>query len=113
MGNPVLPKGPVGSWDSGYAVYGTVLLDADGFHYWYSGGQRAAYEGIGYAFSADGLTWAKSVAPIFHITDPHIPYRHERTYTPAVVDHAAKKLLMFYSATGNGQDYAIGLAKQK
>lgn len=118
LGNPVLRKNPLGrTWDSDDAVYGTVLRDVNGFHFWYSGGSCVidsslcpAHEGIGYAFSLDGLTWTKAPRPIFHITDVGAYYRSERTYTPAVVDAGGGRLRMYYSAKGAG-DYAIGLAE--
>ncbi len=115
--NPVLGKGPEGAWDDNDAAYGTVLWDANGFHFWYSGGGPASeggvHAGIGYAFSLDGLTWTKAPNPIFHITDEGASHRDERTYTPSVVDVGRGKLKMYYSAKSADGDYAIGLAVLK
>jgi len=114
VGNPVLRKGLTGTWDDNDAAYGTVLWDANGFHFWYSGGGPASgdcvHAGIGYAFSLDGLTWTKAVNPIFHINDEGASHRDERTYTPSVVDEGRGKLKMYYSAKSAVGDYAIGLA---
>ncbi|MBI2910708.1 MAG: hypothetical protein HYY05_01090 [Chloroflexi bacterium] len=114
---PVLDKGPTGSWDADDAVYGTVLRDGKGYHFWYSGGGPNAgdpvHKGIGYAFSSDGISWTKaSNNPIFHVTDPGAVHRSKRTYTPAVVRSGSDglNLKMFYSARSAAGDYAIGLA---
>ncbi|MEE8343593.1 MAG: hypothetical protein V3R51_07300 [Gammaproteobacteria bacterium] len=114
VGNPVLRKGLLtDAWDNNDAVYGAVLWDANGFHFWYSGGGPASggsvHAGIGYAFSLDGLTWTKALNPIFHINDEGASHRDKRTYTPSVIDDGRGRLKMYYSAKSDG-DYAIGLA---
>ena len=84
---PVLSVGPAGAWDHKYAVaYSAVLRGPDSFyHMWYSGGITRVQEGIGYAVSADGVRWSKSLNnPIFHIYDG-VPTRTSRTYTPLVL----------------------------
>lgn len=61
-----LDTGPAGSWDSQAAAIGAVRRDADGFVTWYEGqgpGTTARGE-IGYAVSADGLTWQKMPEPV-------------------------------------------------
>ncbi len=113
-GNPVLSKSPLPeAWDSGNAVYGTVLRERKRFHFWYSGGNKWVHEGIGYAFSLDGMTWTKAKDPIFHISDGGADHRGERTYTPAVIVNERGRLRMYFSAKSHGGDYAIGLAVQK
>jgi len=109
-------------WDCSDAAYGTVYRDADGFHFWYSGGgaddgaggcqDQPVHEGIGYAASSDGLAWSKHPDnPIFHI-DEALSYRDRRVYTPAVVADARGCLQMYYSAQalGSGEPKKIGLA---
>ncbi|MEE9285415.1 MAG: hypothetical protein V3V35_06790 [Dehalococcoidia bacterium] len=120
-GNPVLDKGSGNAWDCDDAVYGTVYQDANGYHFWYSGGGGdngsggcaagdPAHEGIGYASSSDGKSWTKDAGnPIFHISDG-VTYRDERTYTPAVVDDGSGILRMYYSARTSGGPKEIGLA---
>jgi len=113
-GNPVLQNSPLAeAWDNDDAVYGTVLRINSGYHFWYSGGSGPADEGIGYAFSLNGLTWTKARDPIFHITDDNADHREKRTYTPSVVQGRRGRLRMFYSAKSSDGDYAIGLAIQK
>jgi hypothetical protein len=123
-GNPVLIGSGTGgseAWDCGSAVYGTVYIDAGGFHYFYSGRGEddgfggcafpSSFVGIGYAFSTDGKTWVKSTTnPIFDINDG-VPYRNVRVYTPSVIDDGTGSLKMYFSAVGSlGAGKVIGLA---
>ena len=108
--NPVVTvsAAPPSAWNSNYTTHGTVYHDAFGFHLWFSGGVAASSEGIGYAFSSDGKTWAQNANPIFRFSDG-VPYRSERVYTPAVIDDGSGLLKMYYSAKGSGPK-EIGLA---
>jgi len=105
------------AWDCSDDAYGTVYRDANGYHFWYSGGgggsgdcvDHPVHEGIGYASSSDGKSWTKdSGNPIFHISDG-VGYRDDRMYTPAVVDDGSGILRMYYSAQGS-EPKKIGLA---
>lgn len=63
-GNPVLEKGEVGEWDSGYVFGGAVVYHDGLFHMFYSGSDdffadRTDIPSIGYATSEDGFTWTK------------------------------------------------------
>jgi len=119
--NPVLGGSLISGWDCTGASYGTVHRDAAGFHFWYSGGGGdngsggcaggPINQGIGYAFSPDGLTWVKDATnPIFSIGDG-VPYRSQRVYTPAVVDDGTGILKMYFSALGaTGPNKIIGMA---
>ncbi len=93
-----------------YVGYGSIVKDNDGLHLFYSGGDRVN-QGIGYAFSTNGVDWSKySGNPLLHVSDPTTPpgYRSKRTYTPSVIFDGIFK--MYYSAKSNGGDYAIGIA---
>jgi len=57
-GNPVLLKGPAGSWDSVAVAFPEVILDGSTFKMWY-GGWDGTNQRIGYATSTDGVTWTK------------------------------------------------------
>ncbi len=119
--SPVLDKGAGNAWDCDDAAYGTVFKDANGYHFWYSGGGGdngsggcsagdPIHEGIGYASSSDGISWTKDAGnPIFHISDG-VAYRSERTYTPSVIDDGSGFLKMYYSARGSTGPKQIGLA---
>lgn len=63
--NPVFQSGTAGQWDDG-VVYGLWVMrrgcDRTGFHAWYAaddGSVTALGTGIGYAWSADGITWVR------------------------------------------------------
>jgi len=105
----VLSRGGDGVWDSAYTTFGTVIKDNDRlWHMWYSGGQNDSNDGIGYAYSIDGLDWTRgSENPIFHQNDG-ISWRSERTYTPIVIrDGSVYKMWFSGAASGN---YAMGYA---
>ena len=117
----VLAGGRFSDWDCSDAAYGTVHRDAHGYHYWYSGGggddgeggcrPGRVHEGIGYAYSVDGIEWERYDAnPIFHIDDG-VDYRNERVYTPSVVKDEEGSLTMFYSVKAEGGVKKIALAR--
>ncbi|MBI3596887.1 MAG: fibronectin type III domain-containing protein [Nitrospirae bacterium] len=60
-GNPVvvLGNGGVGEWDGINILYDTVINDSGTYKMWY-GGYDGNYWRIGYATSADGITWTKN-----------------------------------------------------
>lgn len=65
--NPVIALGSADEWDDAVCRFPVVLYDADDvaakrFKLWYAGEETkdAAGGAIGYAYSADGLTWTKS-----------------------------------------------------
>ncbi|MBU7013534.1 MAG: hypothetical protein HXS52_11150 [Theionarchaea archaeon] len=108
---PVLPITP-GAWDSSYAGFGSVIPCTDGFHFFYSGGQNSMHEGIGYAFSVDGITWEKAADPLFHITDG-VSWRSERCYTPSVVLRLRGTYACFcmWFSGDDGESRAVGYAE--
>jgi hypothetical protein len=125
---PVLPSGSdwrgawgsPSAWDSSYASYGTVMRTPDGgYRFWYSGGVTSVDQGIGYAVSADGIHWSKSLDnPIFHKSDG-VAWRNDRTYTPIVLydangfggnGPAAAYKLWFSGRDASNHNYAIGFA---
>lgn len=62
-GNPILTKGGVGDWDSGFVFAGSVIYKDGLYHMFYTGGENFVVmskpRAIGYATSKDGLTWTK------------------------------------------------------
>jgi hypothetical protein len=62
-GNPVIPKGESGEWDSGFTTSAMAIYHDGLFHMFYVGGKLpytvAVPRAIGYATSEDGLTWTK------------------------------------------------------
>jgi hypothetical protein len=107
---PVLPITP-GAWDSSYAGFGTVVRLFNGYHFFYSGGQTAMHQGIGYASSPDGIVWQKASSPIFHINNS-VAWRSVRCYTPSVValPEAGRVYLHMWFTGDDGSSRAIGYA---
>jgi hypothetical protein len=104
--NPVLDSTP-SAWDSGYVGFGTVIKESDdAYHLWYSGGSDSSLNnGIGYAFSTDGINWTKDVGnPIFHKSDG-VAWRNDRTYTPMVIGDQ-----MWFTGKSTTGIYAVGYA---
>jgi hypothetical protein len=109
---PILPITP-GAWDSAYVGFGSVIPLPDGFHFFYSGGQHAMHEGIGYAFSEDGISWEKADDPLFHVNDG-IAWRSTRCYTPSVLVKLEQGAVCFHmwftgeDASTRAIGYAVG-----
>jgi parallel beta-helix repeat protein len=109
----VLPTGNDGTWDSDYATFGTIIKESDNsWHMWYSGGQSKSNEGIGHAYSTDGLTWTRDIAnPILHKND-EIEWRNGRTYTPAVIK-IGDEYKMWFSCADSSDISKIGYMTSK
>jgi len=94
-----------GDWDEEFVSRATILqFGADDYRMWYSGGNGAMNQGIGFALSDDGISWTRDTDPIFHIDDG-VAWRDVRSYTPMVVDD-----LMWLSGRDSSGDYTVGLA---
>ena len=59
--HPALEPGQSGSWDDHELGPLCVLHNQDGYHMWYTGFNQSGLIQIGYATSADGITWTKDV----------------------------------------------------
>ncbi|SDO32677.1 hypothetical protein SAMN04487897_11219 [Paenibacillus sp. yr247] len=84
---PVLVRGGPGAWDEHKSTEGAVILRLapDKFKMWYSGGIDHSNEGIGCAFSTDGLFWTKFPNnPVFSIYDG-VVWRGGRSHNPWVL----------------------------
>ncbi len=57
-GNPVVTRGPVGSWDSLFAAFPQVIYDGGVYYMWY-GGYNGRHSQTGFAISTDGINWTK------------------------------------------------------
>ena len=91
-----------------------VLWDDDSKRYrlWYSGGEQYEPDAIGYATSADGLSWTKHPGnPIFRADSAQAWERHKVTACQ-VVRHGAW-YEMFYIGFRDGDHAQIGLARSK
>lgn len=85
-----------------------VLKRGDGYHMWYTG-QAKGHSAIGYATSADGLTWKRmSDKPVLM---PEKPWEKVAVMCPHVLwDAGAKLFRMWYSGGDQYEPNAIGYA---
>src|SRR3989339_780654 len=49
-----------GTWDDAHVIPGTVINDGGTYKMWYMGNDGSNWKGIGYATSADGITWTRN-----------------------------------------------------
>jgi len=83
-GNPVMDLGPEGSWDDSEVTDPCVYFDGAVYHMWYAGANGSTTR-IGYASSADGISWTKYEGnPVLDKGPvPDWDYRH--VYAPDVL----------------------------
>ncbi|MDD5071846.1 MAG: right-handed parallel beta-helix repeat-containing protein [Patescibacteria group bacterium] len=95
-------------WDFTSVGYPTVVKENETWMMWFGGGPNTNH-GIGYATSADGITWTKSATnPIMH-KDDGVSWRNDRTYTPIVIKDGDVYKMWFTGKDSSG-NYAIGYA---
>ncbi len=80
---------------------------------WYCGSDYEAggdyyAQGIGEAYSHDGLTWTKFPDPVFH-RDDGVSWRTKRTYTPCVIFENGQYKMWFTGKSDS--NYSIGYAE--
>jgi formylglycine-generating enzyme required for sulfatase activity/predicted GH43/DUF377 family glycosyl hydrolase len=106
--NPVLTNSANG-WDLMYITAGSVLYFNGAFHLWYSGFDGSYVYRIGYAKSADGVTWTKgSNNPVLNI-GPSGGFDSTYVYEPSVL-YRNGQLWMWYAGYA-APSWQIGLAK--
>ena len=103
----VLGPRPESGWEDGINRP-VVLKRGDGYHLWYTG-QAKGHSWIGYATSADGVTWKRmSDKPVL---SPEKPWEKVAVMCPHVLWDAEMKLFrMWYSGGEQGEPNAIGYA---
>jgi hypothetical protein len=73
-GNPVLLPGELDEWDDFKVGSPVVLKEGDRYRMWYRGCHFLGLEytcGVGHATSTDGVSWEKSLKPVFVPQDAH------------------------------------------
>jgi beta-1,2-mannobiose phosphorylase / 1,2-beta-oligomannan phosphorylase len=109
-GAPVMePRDP---WEGGNIMCPHVIFDDDAGLYkmWYSAGERYEPDAIGYATSADGISWRRELTrPVFQ-PDGACPWEAHKV-TAAQVIKTARGYLMFYIGFENLQLARIGVAR--
>ena len=107
-GPPVIALGPPGTdWEEDINRP-VVVKRADGYHMWYTGQVRWAFE-IGHATSPDGKTWARTgTRPVLA---PEAPWEKAAVMCPHVLwDEETKRYQMWYSGGEQYEPDAIGFA---
>lgn len=109
-GGMVLEPGASGEWDSKSATMGAIFRQNGLYHMYYAGGATYSFggDGIGYASSADGLTWVKAAAPIMSTSDG-VAWRAHYLGPPAALLVDGLRTLFIY--VWDGSDRLIGLAR--
>jgi predicted GH43/DUF377 family glycosyl hydrolase len=109
---PVLsPEAP---WEKVATMCPHVIWDPQEHIYrmWYSGGDQYEPDAIGYATSADGLTWKKFKAnPVFR-PDPALAWEQHKV-TAVQVQKQGAWYLMFYIGFRDVDHAQIGLARSR
>jgi predicted GH43/DUF377 family glycosyl hydrolase len=109
---PVLsPEAP---WESAAVMCPHVLWDAEAKRYqmWYSGGEQYEPDAIGYATSADGLSWTKHADnPIFRADPARAWEKHKVTACQVV--RQGDWYVMFYIGFRDVDHAQIGLARSR
>ena len=106
---PVLS--PEKLWEKVAVMCPDVLWDENQkqFRMWYSAGDQYEPDAIGYATSADGLTWTRRSEPVFR-ADPAIPWEQLKVTACQVVPDA-HGFLMFYIGFSDVNHAQIGVAR--
>lgn len=103
MEDPLLNVGPAGSWESEAVLHPVVRYFDSTYHMWYSGRDENNKVRIGYATSADGLTWERYANnPVLDIGEPGA--WDDNVVTGPVVVRAGNKFHLWYwgiSVSGN------------
>lgn len=108
-GNPVLSVGAAGSWDESGLGNPTVIFDEGTYKMWYAGYDANTVYRIGYATSADGMTWEKFDGnPVFDVAAGGWDSYH--LHTPFVVKDGDTYRMWYAGHDDSGSDWGIGYA---
>jgi predicted GH43/DUF377 family glycosyl hydrolase len=106
--NPVFDVGTGGTWDDTRVFGPTVIYLENVYHMWYTGFDGSINK-IGYASSADGTTWTRSVLnPILDLGSLN-SWEELHVHSPSV-EYDGNTLHMWYSGE-NATNARIGYAK--
>ncbi|MCI4371579.1 MAG: hypothetical protein L3J78_02920 [Thermoplasmata archaeon] len=104
-GNPILPSGTTGSFDTSWMAPNTVLRG--GIWTMYYSGSNGSASAVGIATSSDGRNWTKYGAnPILTAGPPAIPGSISTDYAAYLADPAGNRI---YYDSWNGRNARIGL----
>ena len=97
--DPVLVPGEPGTWDERTFWGCSVLKLGSNFEMFYAGMDNSQNCGIGYAISADGITWEKhyTIYPYTYLDDPYASvYGYTIMEFPGVIKNADSSLYLMY-----------------
>lgn len=102
------------AWEKVAVMCPHVIWDAEAKRYqmWYSGGEQYEPDAIGYATSADGLTWTKHAANPVFAADPKSPWEQHKV-TACQVVRRGEWYLMFYIGFFDLHRAQIGIARSR
>ncbi len=108
--NPILTPGTYPSWDAVYVMDPSVHFNGQNYQMWYVG-TTGNISKIGYATSADGVTWTKYNQNPVVSPDLNNPWEEVLVSSPNVLI-ANNEYLMYFSGKGSGMynKYQIGKA---
>jgi predicted GH43/DUF377 family glycosyl hydrolase len=101
-------------WEKVAVMCPHVIWDAAAKRYrmWYSGGEQYEPDAIGYATSADGLTWTKHPANPVFAADPRSPWEQHKV-TACQVERRGEWYLMWYIGFRDVHHAQIGIARSR
>lgn len=108
--DPVLEKGPGGSWDDSWIGMPCVLLIDDTLRMWYTGAPDNSTMSVGYATSTDGgMNWTKyDKNPVLEY-GPQGSWEEKYVYFSKVLYHESSFHMWYIGANSNGIE-SIGYA---
>jgi predicted GH43/DUF377 family glycosyl hydrolase len=99
--NPVLKRGPGGSWDDALVANFFNIYDGTLYHGWYSGYDGTTGTNIGYVYSEDGINWTKHPDPVLH-NGPDGSWDNIVVYQPSVLFDGEMYHMWFAGHNGPG-----------
>lgn len=108
-GNPVIDIGTSGEWDDVSVISQSVIKDGATYKMWYGGFNASNNFRIGYATSADGITWTKYAAnPVLDLGAPG-EWDEFSVYLPTVL-YDGMTYKMWYSGSNITMNFKVGYA---
>lgn len=103
---------PEEPWEKRALMCPSVLRDEDGtYHLWYSGGERYEPDAIGYAMSADGITWQRvDRGPVLR-PDEASDWEKSRVAGAHVFTHDGWLFAAYIGFADGFEDSSIGIAR--
>ncbi len=105
-GNPILPLGPTGAWDSVNFAGSSLVLDGSSWTLWYDGSDGSVNR-IGLAHSADGFNWTKDATNPVLTAEPSPAWDDQSVMGPDVLWSPNGPVV--YYVGSDGTNLRIGL----